>query len=179
MTTHLHLAPSLTETDPNPSVPSPVRVVLADDHALMRRSLRLLLDGEEGVHVVAEAEDMAGAVRHVYDDKPQVLVLDLRMQGASSIETIGKLRARAPDTQVVVLTMEDNPVFAQHALASGALGFVLKDRADSELQEAVLAAARGEEYISPPVAARLRARRQPSAQNKLASPELAACSVHE
>src|SRR5271168_5665655 len=93
---HLHLAPSPTETDPNPSVPSPVRVVLADDHALMRRSLRLLLDGEEGVQVVAEAEDMEAAVRHVHSDKPDVLVLDLRMPGGSSVETIRKLRERAP-----------------------------------------------------------------------------------
>ena len=99
----------------------------------MRRSLRLLLDGEEGVEVIAEAEDMAAAVRHVHGHRPRCCVLDLRMPGGSSIETIGKLRERAPDTQVVVITMEDNPVFAQHALASGALGFVLKDRADSEL----------------------------------------------
>jgi two-component system, NarL family, response regulator NreC len=155
MPAHLHLAPSVAETDRNPSVSSPVRVVLAEDHALMRRSLRLLLDDEEGVQVIAEAEDMTAAVRHVYDDRPQVLVLDLRMPGGSSIETIGKLRERAPDTRVVVLTMEDNPVFAQRALASGALGFVLKDRADSELREAVLAAARGEQYISPAVSARL------------------------
>src|SRR5271155_3707097 len=160
MTAHLHLAPSLTETDPNPSVPSPVRVVLADDHALMRRSLRLLLDGEDGVQVIAEAEDMASAVHHVQGHKPHVLVLDLHMSGGSSIATIGKLRERAPDTQVVVLTMEDNPVFARHALACGALGFVLKDRADSELGEAVRAAARGEEYISPHVAARLSALRR-------------------
>ena len=123
----------------------------------MRRSLRLVLDGEEGVQVIAEAEDMAAAVRHVHDHKPHVLVLDLRMPGGSSIETIGKLRERAPDTQVVVLTMDDNPVFAQRALATGALGFVLKDRADSELGQAVRAAACGEEYVSP------RMRRPPEA----------------
>ena len=172
MATHLHLARSLTETDPKPSVPSPVRVVLADDHALMRRSLRLLLDGEEGVQVIAEAEDMAAAVRHVHSDKPHVLVLDLRMPGGSSIETIRKLRERAPDTQVVVMTMEDNPVFAQHALATGALGFVLKDRADSELREAVLAAARGEEYLSPSVAARLDALRRSVTDDELTSREV-------
>ena len=123
----------------------------------MRRSLRLVLDGEEGVQVIAEAEDMAAAVRHVHDHKPHVLVLDLRMPGGSSVETIGQLRERAPDTQVVVLTMDDNPVFAQRALAAGALGFVLKDRADSELAQAVRAAARGEEYVSPQAAARLNA----------------------
>jgi len=172
MATHLHLAPSLTETDPKPSVPSPIRVVLADDHALMRRSLRLLLDGEEGLQVIAEAEDMASAVRHVHGHKPNVLVLDLRMPGGSSIETIRKLRERAPDTQVVVLTMEDNPVFAQHALAAGAVGFVLKDRADSELGAAVRAAACGEEYISPHVAARLRALTRLTTDDELTSREV-------
>ena len=173
MTAHLHLATSLTETDANPSEPSPVRVVLADDHALMRRSLRLVLDGEEGVQVIAEAEDMAAAVRHVHDHKPDVLVLDLRMPGGSSIETIGELRERAPDTQVVVMTMEGNPVFAQHALATGALGFVLKDRADSELVQAVLAAARGEEYIGPRVSRpRLDAPSRPITDDELTAREV-------
>jgi two-component system, NarL family, response regulator NreC len=134
-----------------------VRVVLADDHALMRRSLRLLLEGEEGITVIAEAEDLASAVRHVESDRPHVLVLDLRLPGGSSIETVGHLRERAPETGVLILTMEEDPVFAQRALASGALGFVLKDRADSELPGAVRAAARGEEYVSPRVAARLHA----------------------
>ena len=160
MAAHLHLAPSLSETDANLSVPSTIRVVLAEDHALMRRSLRLLLDGEEGVQVVAEAEDMETAVRHVHTHKPDVLVLDLRMPGGSSAETVGDLGESAPETRVVVLTMEENPVFAQHALASGALGFVLKDRADSELREALRAAACGEQYISPGVAARLVALRR-------------------
>src|ERR1039458_1127770 len=126
MAAHLHIAPALAEMDKNRSVPSPIRVVLADDHALMRHSLRVLLDGEEDVDVIAEAGDMASAMGHVHGQKPHVLVLDLRMPGGSSIETIGKLREQAPNTRVVVLTMEANPVFAQHALASGALGFVLK-----------------------------------------------------
>jgi two-component system response regulator NreC len=172
MTAHLHLAPSPTETDPNPSAPSPVRVVLADDHALMRRSLRLLLDGEEGVQVIAEAADLAAAGRHVHVHKPHVLVLDLRMPGGSSIEMIGELRERAPDTEVVVLTMEDNPVFAQRALAAGALGFVSKDHADSELAEAVRAAACGEEYISPRVAARIGALRRAVTDDLLTTREV-------
>jgi len=155
MAAHLHLAPSLSETGPEPSLPPTIRVVLADDHALMRRSLRLLLDSEQGVQVVAEAEDIEAAVRQVHSHKPDVLVLDLRMPGGSSIDTISELGECAPQTRVVVLTMEESPVFAQHALASGALGFVLKDRADSELGEALRAAARGEQYVSPGVAARL------------------------
>jgi len=172
MAAYLHLAPSPTETDLNPALPSPIRVVLADDHILMRRSLRLLLDGEEGIEVIAEADNLASAVRHVHGHKPHVLVLDLRMPGGSSIETISKLRERAPDTQVVVLTMEDNPVFAQRALASGALGFVLKEVADGELPQAVCAAARGEEYVSPRVAARLDALHRSLTDDELTAREV-------
>jgi two-component system, NarL family, response regulator NreC len=156
-TTHLHLAPAPTEEGIAPSERSSIRVVLADDHSLMRRGLRLLLDGEEGVEVIAEAVDLASVVRLVHSHRPHVLVLDLSMPDGSSTETIGRLRERVSDTQIVVLTMDDSPVFAQRALAAGALGFVLKDCADSELPQAVRAAAQGEEYISPRVAARLAA----------------------
>lgn len=117
----------------------------------------MLMDGEEDVEVVAEADDLAAVTRHVQGHEPHVLVLDLSMPGGSTIDAIGRLRERSPDTQIVVMTMEENPVFAQRAFAAGALGFVAKDRADSELAEAVRAAARGEEFVSPRVAARLDA----------------------
>ena len=157
MAAHLHLAPSPPGTGAIVSAESPIRVILADDHSLIRRSLRLLLDGEEGVEVIAEAVDLASVVRLVHNRRPHVLVLDLSMPDGSSIETIGKLREQVPDTQIVVLTMDDSPVFAQRSHAAGALGFVLKDLADGELPEAVRAAARGEEYVSPRVAPRLDA----------------------
>ena len=157
MPTHLHLAPSPADTGSVVHVASPIRVVLADDHALMRRSLRLLLDGEDGVEVIAEAEDLSAVTRHVQGHDPQVLVLDLNMRGGSSLEAISRLRERAPDTQIVVMTMNGNPVFAQRAFAAGALAFVAKDLADDELPQAVRAAARGEEFVSPRVAVRLDA----------------------
>jgi len=173
MAVHLHLAPDLPETGGlRASPPCPIRVVLADDHALMRHSLRLLLDAEDGVEVVAEAEDLASALREVRRHKPHVLVLDLRMPGDSDVETIGTLHERAPHTQIVVLTMHDNPAFAQHALASGALGFVLKDLADSELTPAVRAAAQGEEYVSPHVAGRLEALRRVVTDDQLTPREV-------
>jgi two-component system, NarL family, response regulator NreC len=154
MAAHLHLA----ERSDDPVVTDePIRVVLADDHALVRRSLRMLLDGEDGVEVIAEAADIAGVTRDVLRRQPHVLVLDLNMPGGSSIEAISRLRERAPDTKIVVMTMEENPVFAQRAFAAGALGFVAKDLADGELAQAVRAAARGEEFISPRIAARLDA----------------------
>jgi two-component system response regulator NreC len=133
--------------------------LLADDHVSMRRSLRLLLDGEAGIDVVAEAGDLSTVVRHVHGHTPHVLVLDLRMPGGSSIETIRHLREQMPDTEIVALTMEQSPGFAQRALAAGAVGFVLKDRAATELPAAVRCAALGEEYVSSHVAAGLDALR--------------------
>ncbi len=158
MATHLHLAHTSEERETKTVAGDlPTRVVLADDHAMMRRSLRMLMDREEDVEVVAEADDLAAVMRDVQDHEPHVLVLDLGMPGGSTIEAIGRLRERAPETQIVVMTMEENAVFAQRAFAAGALGFVAKDRADSELPEAVQAAARGQEFVSPRVAARLDA----------------------
>jgi Response regulator containing a CheY-like receiver domain and an HTH DNA-binding domain len=140
--------------DREPSTPSPIRVALVDDHVLMRRSLRLLLEGEEGIEVVAEADSLELGVRQAEGGKPNVLVLDYRIPDGLGAEAIGKLRRRAPGTGVVVITMHDNPAFAAHVIAAGALGFVRKELSDSELPQAVRAAARGEVYVSPQVAER-------------------------
>jgi two-component system response regulator NreC len=157
MSGHLQLATGPSVALPPLVAAEPIRVVVADDHALMRRSLRGLLENERNIEVVAEAVDLASAVDCVHGRRPDVLVLDLAMCGVSSLQTIGQLRERVPDTQIVVVTMEENPAFAQRALAGGALGFVSKDRADTDLPEAVCAATRDEEYLSPSVAARLAA----------------------
>ncbi len=138
----------------------PIQVVLADDHAVVRRSLRLLLDGEENLEVIAEAADLSSVVRHVHGHVPHVLVLDLQMPNGSSIDTIRRLRDQVPETEIVVLTMEASPLFAQQALDAGAVGFVLKDTADTELPPAVRAAASGGEYVSPRVEAGLEALRR-------------------
>jgi DNA-binding NarL/FixJ family response regulator len=149
-----------------------IHVVLADDHGMMRRSLRMLLDGEGDLDVVAEANDHESAARQVDTHEPHVLVLDLRMDGASSIDTVRTLSERSPDTRIVVLSMEDSPVFAQRALTAGAMGFVTKDLADGELPQAVRAAARGEEYVSPRVACRLDALHRALTDNKLTQREV-------
>jgi two-component system response regulator NreC len=156
MVAHLRLASSPEDPD-TVARSAHIDVVLADDHAFMRRSLRLLLDDEEGLDVIAEANDLTAVTRHVRAHEPHVLVLDLNMPDGSSIEAIGRLREQAPDTQIVVMTMSENPVFAQRAFAAGAVGFVGKDLADGELPQAVRAAARGEEFVSPRVAGRLEA----------------------
>ncbi len=134
-------------------------MVLADDHALVRHSVRMLLDAEQGVEVVAEAGDLRSAMDHVRGHRPHVLVLDLGMPDGSSIEAIRLLRVEVPNTEIVVLTMEDAPSIAGQALAAGAIGFALKDYADVDLPGAVHAAARGVRYVSPRLAGRRRARR--------------------
>ena len=134
--------------------------MLADDHAIVRRSVRLLLDGERDIKVVAEALDVGAVARDVESHRPQVLVLDIRMQNGSSIEAIRGLRASEPGTEIVVLTMDASAVFAKQALDAGAVGLVLKERADSDLPEAIRCAARGREFVSPPVTARLEALRE-------------------
>jgi DNA-binding NarL/FixJ family response regulator len=160
MTGHLHLAAPADTAAADWSRKGAIRVVLAEDHALMRRSLRLLLDSQDGVDVVAEAGDLSTVVSCVHRNLPDVLVLDLGMPSESSIEVVRCLRADLPRTEIVVLTMEDSPWFAQQALDVGAIGFVLKDFADTELPEAVRDAARGQEYLSPRVAARMQSIRR-------------------
>jgi len=173
---HLHLA-----ADPDaPSgeiadVAAAIRVVLADDHVPMRRSLRLLLDGEEDVAVVGEADDLASVVGYVQRCRPSVLVLGVGMPGGScgaGGEAIRRLRARAPATQIVLVTMDESPVLAQSALAAGALGFVVKDLADEELAPAIRQAARGEQYVSPRVASRLGGLDRALVDDKLSAREV-------
>lgn len=122
---------------------------------MVRRSLRLLLDSESDLRVISEASDLSSVISQVKGQMPHVLVLDFRLPNGSSIETIRRLRAQVPGTEIVVMTMQESPLFAQQAIDAGAIGFVLKDQADSELMNAIHAAARGEEYVSARVAAGL------------------------
>ena len=148
---------------------APIKLVLADDHHVVRRALRLWLESDKNVEVIAEAGDVPTAIRHVKRHRPHVLLLDLRMPDGSSIDAIRRLRDEVPETQIVVATTEESPLFARHALDAGAIGYVLTDNADTELQVAVRSAARGEEYVSPRVAARLEGLRR-AAQDDGLSP---------
>ncbi len=139
-----------------PQTDDEIRIVIADDHEIVRSGLRLLLEAEPGFAVVAEAGDVDGAVRYTLGHKPQVLVLDLNMPGTlTAFEAIPKAREVSPGTQVVVLTMQDDPAFARSALQAGALGYVLKEAADEELIEAVHRAADGDSYLNPRLGAAL------------------------
>jgi two-component system response regulator NreC len=153
------LAPDAGSEASSTKLPATIRIVLADDHAVVRRGLRLLLDSEPGFEVVAEAGDVDGARRYVRGHQPAVLVLDLNMRGDSSLQAIPVIRGESPGTQIVVLTMmEDEPEYAREALAGGAIGYVLKEAAEDELVEAVCRAASGEGYLNPRLGARVAAR---------------------
>ena len=140
-------------------MPGPITIVLADDHAVVRRGLRLVLDAEDGFAVVAEAGTTDDAVRLIKAHRPAVAVLDLNMPGtlASSLDALPALAAEAPDTRIVVLTMQEDPQYARRALAAGANAYVLKEGADTELVEAVRRAAAGEVYLNPQLGARIAA----------------------
>jgi two-component system, NarL family, response regulator NreC len=132
----------------------PIRIVLADDHAVVRAGLRLLLDGEEDLTVLAEAGEIETTKRMVRAHRPDVVVLDLNMPGGESLPAIPELAEHAA---VVVLTMQNDPAFARRALQSGATGYVLKEAADAELVQAVHAAASGGTYLNPQLGARMAA----------------------
>jgi two-component system, NarL family, response regulator NreC len=132
-------------------------IVLADDHTVMRNALRLLLDAEADFEVVAEAGDADSAVRFVRGHKPAVLILDLNMPGRSSLDAIPDILEASSQTEIVVLTMQNEPAFARRALQAGVRGYVLKEAADAELVQAVRSAAAGKTYLQPALGARLAA----------------------
>jgi two-component system response regulator NreC len=140
-----------------PVEPAAVRIVLADDHVVVRHGLRMVLEGEDGFEVIAEAGDVEETLRKARVIRPDVLVLDLNLGSESSLPRIPEIRRDSPSTAIVVLTMQNDPAFAREALQSGASGYVLKEAADDELVEAVRAAARGETYLNPRLGARLAA----------------------
>lgn len=164
--------PLESATDGEVSSARPIRIVLADDHAVVRSGLRMVLDSESDFEVVAEASDVEGARRYVRGHHARVLVLDLNMPGGSSLEAIGTIREESPGTQIVVLTMQQDPAFARAALRAGALGYVLKEAADDELVEAVRRAAAGESYLNPRLGARIAAEPAPGPPDDLSEREV-------
>ena len=140
-----------------PAQPDDITIVLADDHAVVRKGLRLLVEAEPGLRVLAEAGTVPDALRMARAHRPNVLVLDLNMPGGSGLDAIPTILEQAPSTAIVVLTMQNDPSFARRALQAGALGFVLKEAADDELLGAIRLAAEGETYLNPRLGARLAA----------------------
>ena len=158
MTARLYIASDSSAGSCQPG--AAIGVVLAVEHAVLRRSLRQLIDGDEQLDLISESPDLASATHTVLARAPRVLVIDLKLTTGGSTDEIRELRAQAPETEIVVLTMEQSPLAAQQAIDAGAIGFVLKDRADSELAAAVRCAARGDEFVSSRVAPGLEALRR-------------------
>ncbi len=134
---------------------APIRVVVADDDAIVRSALCLLLEAQPDFEVVGEAGDPDAVVARAGELTPTVVLLDLWMSGRSSVEAIPALLAVSPLTRVVMLTSDDDIAAARQALQAGAAGYVLKRADHRELATAIRAAAAGERYVQPDVGARL------------------------
>ena len=133
----------------------PIRVILVDDHAVVRSGLRRVLEAGSDIEVVGEASNVRDAVFEVRAHKPDVIVMDVVMPGASGIEGTPLVLHEAPDAKVLVLSMQDDPRYVREAFAQGASGYVLKEAADTEVVEAVRQVAGGQQYLHPALGARL------------------------
>jgi two-component system response regulator NreC len=132
-----------------------IRVVVVDDHAVVRAGLRLLIEREPEMVAVDEAADANEAIFRVIEHKPDVLLIDVTMPGGSGIEAIPKLLEASPDTKILVLSMHDDPRYVREAFAAGANAYVLKEAADAELVAAIRQVAAGGSYVNPALGARL------------------------
>ncbi|HMD56809.1 MAG TPA: response regulator transcription factor [Solirubrobacteraceae bacterium] len=171
---HLRLATETHDSADEATVasgPAMIGVLLADDHALMRRSLQLVLERERDIEVLGEASDLAAAARLVRERTPTVLVLDTSMPDGSSLKAIRELHEQGPKTRVVVLSTDDSPYMAERALAAGASAYVLKELADVELASAIRTVSSGGEHVSARVRDRLEALSQVGPNGRLSPRE--------
>jgi two-component system response regulator NreC len=131
------------------------RILIVDDHAVVRTGLRLLLDGEDGLETVAEAGTARDAVFEARKHKPDVILMDVVLPDKNGIAATPDVLAEAPGAKVLVLSMEDDPTYVREAFAAGASGYVLKEAADTELVTALKQVAAGESYVHPALGARM------------------------
>jgi two-component system, NarL family, response regulator NreC len=132
-----------------------IRVLLVDDHAVVRSGLRLLLDAEDDIETVGEASDAREAVFEARAKKPDVILMDVVLGGKSGIEATPEVLKEAPGAKVLILSMQDDPRYVREAFSAGASGYVLKEAVDRELVEAVRHVAGGESYVHPTLGARM------------------------
>jgi two-component system NarL family response regulator len=139
----------------SPGVEPPIRVLLADPHALFRRGVRLVLDDEPDIEVIGECDDGLDAVDRIVELGPDLVLMDVRLPGVSGIEATRRARTLVPNVKVAILTVseDDDDLFA--AVRAGATGYILKEVSIEELPDAVRAVARGDSLISPSMASRL------------------------
>jgi DNA-binding NarL/FixJ family response regulator len=128
-----------------------IRVILADDHALVRAGIRALLESLEGIQVLAEADDGREALRLVDVHRPNLVLMDIAMSGLNGLEATMRIIRDYPHTRVIILSMHANEEYVLQSLRAGASGYLLKDAGTAELEIAIKAVANGETYLSPPV----------------------------
>jgi DNA-binding NarL/FixJ family response regulator len=132
-----------------------IRVLLADDHSLVRAGIRLLLEGIAGVSVVAEAEDGHEALKLVAEHKPDVALLDITMPGLNGLDATARVIQESPRTRVIILTMHADDEYIRRAIQAGAAGYLLKNSHRHELELAIRAVAGGEAWLSPAISKRV------------------------
>jgi two-component system response regulator NreC len=132
-----------------------IRIVVVDDHAVVRSGLRLLLDAEADMEVVGEAGNARDAIFEVRSTSPDVVLLDVVMPGESGIEALPRVLGEAPGTRVLMLSMQDDPNYVREAFAAGASGYVLKEAVDAEVVAAIRDVAGGNRYVHPALGARM------------------------
>jgi len=125
-----------------------IRVLIADDHTILRAGLRMLINAQPDMEVVGEAADGFEALRQAGEANPDVLTLDLTMPGGNGVKTLERLRQECPQTHVLVVTMHEDPTYLHAALAAGGSGYVVKSAADGELLTAIRALAQGRTFVS-------------------------------
>jgi DNA-binding NarL/FixJ family response regulator len=130
---------------------NPIRIVLADDHTIMRKGLRLLLESQPGFKVIAEAADGRGAVEAVEQEAPNVVVMDVGMPNLNGIEAARQISARHPQTAIVFLSMHSDESYVLRALKAGARAYLLKDSAEYDLINAIRAVSEGKAFFSPAI----------------------------
>jgi DNA-binding NarL/FixJ family response regulator len=130
---------------------SPIRIVLADDHALIRAGLRALLHSLDGVQVVAEASGGHEALESVQSHHPDVILMDIAMPGLNGLEAVARMAKESPSVRIIILSMYANEEYVRQALMAGAVGYVLKGAEPAELELAIKAVMRGETYLTPAV----------------------------
>ncbi len=128
-----------------------IRVLVADDHTIIRSGIRLLLERETGFEVVAEASDGRQAVELADKERPDVVMLDIGMPNLNGIEATKQITARLPQTKVIVLSMHSDEAYVLKALRAGARGYLLKDSAESDIMNAIRAVQQGKAYFSPEI----------------------------
>jgi two-component system response regulator NreC len=147
-----------------------VRVLVVDDHAVVRSGLRLLIDAEDDLEAVGEAGSVRDAIFESRSLKPDLILLDVVMPGGSGLDGIPELLHERPETRILVLSMQDDPRYVREAFAAGASGYVLKEAVDVEVVTAIREVARGGRYVNPELGARLVAAETEAARRAAEDP---------